>query len=145
MPKDRKDPILTLKNGAKVNSRHALAMRDLLEGLLHHHSEEFAALLELCRSEPGSESRRLSQEAVQCLKDHGSLDADGAVRPIIRDVMLSCYHVTPDGPVLTQPFALATMGEKRLADQLEEDADRRFQKWVRNARKDKGDRGPSSR
>lgn len=143
MPKDRKnDPILTLKNGAKVNARHALAMRDLLEALLHYHPDEFAALLNLCQLSPGSTASPLSQRAVQCLKDHGSLDANGALRPIIRDVVLSSYSITPDGPVLTQPFALATPEEKCLADGLEQDADRRAQKFIENARKGRGDHGP---
>lgn len=142
MPKERKDPILTLKNGAKVNGRHALAMRDLLEALLRHHPNEFATLLELCQSQPGSQPPPLSQATIRCLQDHGSLDADGTLRPIIRDVMLSSYHATPDGPVLTQPFTLATIEEKRIADGLDDAADRRAKNWIENARKGRGDRGP---
>jgi hypothetical protein len=147
MPKERKDPILTLKNGAKANATHALMMRDVLEMLLRVHPAEFATLLETCRSDADGKTPRpaLSKAAIKCLNDCGALEPDSTVRPLARDVLLSSYHVAPDGPVLTQPFALATAEEKRAADGILEDADRRNERRLKFLRRNDGDRESPSR
>jgi hypothetical protein len=148
MGKNRKDDFLTLKNGAKVNARHALAERSRLERLLRNHPDHFGALMRLSKAQAAGSNQfdqTTIQESVRFLKNNGDLLKDGQVRSIVRDVLISSYQETPDGPVMTQPFLLASKEDKRIADRIEEDADQRFQEWLREARSDKDDRGRSSR
>lgn len=136
--------ILRLKNGEQAEARLALADRDSLEQLLQFQPQVFDVLLRLCRGDVPQKPDATWRESVEILKKRRDLLDDGTVRPLVRNVMLSSCQMTPDGPVMTQPFALTNKQDKEFADLIEHQVDEHQMKFVRNmlSRLDKdSDRG----
>jgi len=129
--------VLRLKNGSQANVRLALTERNSLNDLMRVFPQHFKVLLALCmhsgtaQSHPGAESGL--QESVDFLRDqYRVVLIDGTVDPLTKNVLVSSYQETPDGPMLTQPFALDSPGQKRLADMIERTADEFTLKWIRD-------------
>jgi hypothetical protein len=143
MPKE--DHILTLKNGGKAFARIALADSIDLRYVLQHHRRHFDVLLSLMRSEGAStpQSHRASlNESIRFLRRRAYLEEDGSLRARIRDVLESGYQVTPDGPVITQPFLLATDADKAAADRAATQLDNWFANGMRGLFDVDDDHGP---
>lgn len=121
MPKE--DCILILKNGATASVRGTLADCIDLRLVLRRHPHHFDALLSLLqtdgRSSLQSNDARLS-ESIVFLRKRAYLDDDGRVRARIRNAVESSYQVTSEGPVITQPFLLASDAEKASAERIEQ-------------------------
>ncbi|MBX9791027.1 MAG: hypothetical protein K2Y37_19075 [Pirellulales bacterium] len=54
------------------------------------------------------------------------------MRPSLRNVLLSSYQITSEGPVLVQPFEMTTEQEKQLADLVEQQIDEYQARFVRD-------------
>lgn len=128
MPKKEEEPILPLKNGSTANVRHALAERRNLERLLRHAPQHFDILLKLCQgttAEAIARSGIPAEESLKYLQNDTVLQKDGTVRPIVRDVLLSSYQVTPDGPAITMPFAFTTHEQTEMVDAIQQQINER--------------------
>jgi hypothetical protein len=134
MPRGENDLKLQLKSGAEVNVRDALAECDDLERLLRLHSRDFQVLLGIARGRIDPDrSANLSpaeRQSVDSLTEARYL-IDKAIHPMTRDVLLSAYHETPDGPAIVQPFKLANTHEKLIVERVASRMDDRSAKWMR--------------
>lgn len=122
MPKE--DHILTLKNGSKDSAHAVLAVVGDLRYVLRNHRRHFELLLSLAQADANTQPQSddiAFKESMKYLKMSGYFDKDGTIAPRVRNVLESSYQVTPDGPVLVQPFALATDAEKAIADRAEKE------------------------
>lgn len=131
----RGDVFLRLKNGELANVRFALAERECLDYLMRVQPQHFNVLLRLCRDD--SRDPEMSeadwQKSIEFLKNETrDLRDDDTVRPLARNVLLSSYQVTTDGPVLTQPFELAGQDEKQVADMVDRRVDEDLPKFMRD-------------
>ena len=127
-------PILQLKNGGHADVRHALIECHRLDRLMRVYPQHFDVLLSLCRSEPAVPGRQnTSKNSVQFLKTHGSLLKDGTVRPLVRDVLLSGYQITPDGSVVTRPFAISSPEQEQIVETIQQEIYQNFADAVRRA------------
>ncbi len=123
--------ILPLKNGEFANAELALAERHILDHFLKTRPRHFEVLLRLCRGDVPQSPDAPSRESVEVLKKRRSVLEDGTVHPLTRNVMLSSYQMTSDGPVMTQPFALANKQGKELADLVDRQLDDNQAAFVR--------------
>jgi len=134
MQEGGKEFSLQLKNGNHANVRHALAERSNLERMLRSNPQHFSVLLALCQAHTAEESGVSpvpAPESMEFLKTDGTLESDGTVRPIVRDVLLSSYQITPDGPTLTMPFVFSNPEEPLAVDRIEQQIRQRFKNWLR--------------
>ena len=142
---EQRDVFLRLKNGELANVQSALAERACLEDLLRIHPQHFKVLLSLSRGDAPDPTvpETTWRESVEFLKNETrDLRHDGTVRPLARNVLLSSYQVTPDGPVLSQPFALTSQQEKQLADAIDQRTDTHRAQFLRRLLEGDGP-GPS--
>ncbi len=120
MPK--KEQMLTLKNGELAPVRRAIVLVGFLSDLLESEPQKFQTLLDLARVGNTSllpDKSKVTQEAVRYFERHAYCDNDGNIDPVVRNVVLSAYQATPEGPVLIQPFRLANAEEKAIAERME--------------------------
>ena len=129
---ERRKLILRLKNGEPEEARWALAERNILDRLLRIQPQVFDVLLRLCRGDVPQTQDVTWHESLEILKKRRDVLDDGTVRPLVRNVMLSSYQMTPDGPVMTQPFALTNQQDKELADLIEHQVDEHQMTFVRD-------------
>ena len=140
------EPKLPLKNGATVPVRQGLGEAFSLRNLLQTHPQHIEFLLKLARgADLATDSRRRDQayqQSLRFLRDAGKLQADSTVHPLTRDVLVSGYQRTPDGPMITQPFVIAYANDKSLGDRIQAEFETALGKLLRL---DKGnnDPGPS--
>ncbi len=136
MQEKEEEQLLALKNGSRHNARHALAEWRNLERMLRHHPHHFNGLLALCRhQEPtaAGQPELLPADSITYLKTDGVLGKDSEVRPIVRDVLLSSYQITPDGPAMTLPFAFSSHEERLIFERIANQTNQPFKTWLRNA------------
>jgi hypothetical protein len=118
--KDREKPKLRLKNGAMADVRLAMYVLEELRVKIDQSPEAFQALLALAHGHPD----QADPYQVDGLKRRGWVGKDGHVRQDVADVLLSSLEMTPEGPVLVNPFKLQNKREQRIADKAQEDGDR---------------------
>jgi hypothetical protein len=99
---ERTTPKLRLKNGAMCDVRVALEDRSLLNFMHEVHPEHFQSLLALAKGQ----AEHAVPDHVAWFEERGYVTADGGVREDLRDVLLSSYQTTREGPMLLNPFAL---------------------------------------
>jgi hypothetical protein len=97
MEEERADTMYPLKAGGQIGGRHGRFVLLDLEGILEQSPHLFQALLAIVQDR----REDAPPEALARLSDCGYLKADdGTVRADIRDVLLSAFQDTPEGPVL---------------------------------------------
>jgi hypothetical protein len=132
-----KRPTITLKNGALVEARQAVAVLEDLDTLLTNAPDEFQTLLALAQGRDAD----ANPQHFKSLRAHTFLDwHDGrTIQPLVRDVLLNSFEMTPEGPVIV-PLRLQDAADLPAAEQAQAELDRwtsRF--WARiQGRKDKG-------
>jgi hypothetical protein len=130
--------VFTLKNGKQMRGGEAIAALRGLQALLEQRPYLFRALLAIVQGR----AEEAASEDIALLKDGCWLRADnGVLRDTIRDVLLSAYQETPEGPVLTNPFRFRDQGE---ANQIERIEEAHFNRLIRELRK-RDDKGPPPR
>lgn len=121
MPDDHVPPQLRLKNGADVDARPAYVRWQLLHGIESRHPAHVRAFWELARGEdlaiPHDMLHEVRKRYANWFEQSGNLNS------LVRDVILSAYRETPDGPMLVNPFQLATQAETDLFAQIEREDD----------------------
>lgn len=143
MPEE--DQILTLKNGAQAPVRAALAECSSLRVLLRQHPHHFQVLLQLMNSDHAQERAREAalKQSIRFLRSSAYLEKDGGLRALVRDILESGYQVTPDGPVITQPFLLTTEEDKAAAERAERLLENWFADGLRQRSDDGNEQSPS--
>ena len=144
----RNDPlqqILRLKNGAEIGAEEG---RMLLECLRMLDAERLQSLLDLARGgtidptllPPSLLSLSLTREPYSFYADPVFFEAPGKIKPSIKDVLLSAYQETPEGPVLVNPFKVANtfdIGNLAAVEKRhEEDAEASWQRMVNHLRRE---------
>lgn len=132
-------PTVILKNGARLDVRIALAEWRALVGLLEAQPQVFRAALEMARGHDQPPS------VLRTLRRNWLTFRTGELRPPVRDLLLSSYRETPEGPVMTFPARLADeesrvaveQDERRVAEVLRRLADH----FLANDERDGSDRG----
>jgi hypothetical protein len=119
---------LRLKNGARVDATLGRGGYLALRGLLAREPELFRSLLAVARSEPVAIPERHDAR----LRAARFLRPDGTIVPSIRDVLLSAYRETPDGPALVNPFQFASEEEVREEERADDAAWDRLRRGLRN-------------
>jgi hypothetical protein len=87
---------ITLRNGAVVDARQAVTIADQLQDALEDNYEEFKTLLALAEGRVQDADPQHFEE----LKANAFLENDNSIDPMVRDILLNCYQVTPEGPVV---------------------------------------------
>jgi hypothetical protein len=131
----------TLKNGATVDIAFGLEAWDRLNRLLSTNPDLIAAAQAKLRGEEISPSMR------QELREVFLTDPDGALLPYIRDIFISAYQETKDGPVFTNPFKLDTEADRqafKATDKLEKRNKLRFLRHLGLLPGNSGDAPPTS-
>ena len=129
------DSFLPLKNGSSANVRHALAEWRNLERLLRLQPRHFDVLLSLSKGEQLSAPPSTDlgpQNSLEYLKGDGTLLEDGTVRPIVRDVLLSGFAITPDGPAIHLPFAISNDEQRRIFEDVGSRTNVSLKNWLRD-------------
>jgi len=136
LPADDERPKLRLKNGSEVDAQIAYVRWRMLGAEQTTRPHLVEALLAFARGNPDSISTEVAAET----KERHSFwfTRDGALEPIVRDVLLSAYRETPDGVVIVNPFDLRTQQE---ADTLSE-IQRQDDLLIRRGFRDKGEQPP---
>lgn len=128
---------ITLRNGARVNLRHALIELRRLRRLQEMHPEHFEALRQLVHAE----ARSVSHQSREYLRTHGNILPDGTVRPIVQAVLLSSCSNTPEGAVLVPPFANPSEADRHAIDRIQQGIDAEIDRTLNDLRS--GHDGPS--
>lgn len=135
-----REETLTLKNGVVANAAMALFEYRLLSRLQKSDPERFAVVLRMAHGEPARMSRhqrKVFQNRTACT------DENGNIRPLLRDVLLSSYTETAEGPVLANPFAFRDARDRELTEDIQRGYERSVQKWIDEIRRELRDEPPS--
>lgn len=124
---------ITLKNGATVDARQAVAIVEQLQVVLAAHLDEFRSLLAL------AEGRRQDADPrhLKSLWASAFLQNDYAIEPIVRDVLLNSYQDTAEGPVVV-PLRLRDAADVPAVQQALLEKDQQIRKILRNPKRDEG-------
>lgn len=131
------EKIVPLKNGGQITVKDGWAELDSLRILLDEHPQHFHTLLAIAQGR----EEGLDAASVAYLRSHayvgGHLDQE------VRDVLLSAYQETKEGPVLVNPFRLDDVGEASALEKVHEHDRVRFKRevWSR-IRNDEQGRSP---
>lgn len=125
---DSEGLVISLKNGSRIGSNRGRTLLRHLERLLDSSPENFRALLGVARDE----TQLLSAEVEERLVRGGYLRADRAtIHPDLRNVLLSAYRETPDGPLLVSPFQFENQEQ---VDELERQDGEFWRRMIRELR-----------
>jgi hypothetical protein len=136
LTKKGKRPQITLKNGAVVDARQAVTIVEHLQLALASHPEEFKSLLAIAEGRTKDADPRHFEELKAC----AFLQNDHSIRPMVRDVLLNCYQITPEGPVVV-PLRLKDPSDLPAAEEAQRQSDQ-FLRNILRRRKDCDDRSP---
>lgn len=131
-----KKPQITLRNGAVVDARRAVAIVERLQNALEISPEEFRSLIALAENRPQDADPRHFEE----LKAFAFLDHDHSIRPLVRDLLLNSYQVTAEGPVVV-PLRLKDAADLPAAQKAQRENDQ-FLRNILHRRKGSDDRSP---
>jgi hypothetical protein len=126
-------PQITLKNGAVVDARRAVTIVEQLQIELASHPEEFKSLVALAEGRPQDADPAHFEELFAC----AFLENDHAIEPIVRDLLLNSYQVTPEGPVVV-PLRLQDAADLPAAQRAQRQSDRQLRSILRKLRSDGG-------
>jgi len=107
-------PTLVLKNGSRADVRHALLLVAGLAAELRHDPVSFHTVLAVAQGRAGE----LDSKSIDALKGT-LLRPDGTLSAEDRDILLSSYHMVGDGPVLLNPFQLASTQDRLVVERVE--------------------------
>ena len=148
MTEELEQYFLPLKVGQPSNVRLALIERAELAHLLKTEPQHFSVLLDLAREQsaaPDRSTEAAQKRSIKYLKSIGYISkATGTIRPLARDVLLSGYQLTPDGPTIVQPFVLETPEDRQLADRIQLLLDQHLHHWLRTFGRSRTDPDPPS-
>jgi hypothetical protein len=128
-----KRPQITLKNGAVVDARQAVAMVQQLQTALELYPDEFRSLLAMAEGRPGDADPR----HFEALWARAFLENDHSIDPMLRDVLLNCYEVTREGPVVV-PLRLQDAADLSAAKRAQREYDQQFRDMLRGRDDDEG-------
>lgn len=126
-------PQITLRNGAVVDARRAVAIVEELQITLQSHPEEFRSLLALAENRP----QDAAPQHFEQLWARALLTNDRSIDPTVREVLLNCYQVTPEGPVVV-PLRLEDAADLPVAERAQQEMDRQLRNILRKPRDDEG-------
>jgi hypothetical protein len=119
LEEESEDPILRLKNGGQIKAGEGRIQWRDLTALLQQEPDLFRALLALALGRPEA----MSAEHRKRLRYIGGfLERDGSIIPYVRDVLLSAYQETAEGPVLVNPFILESEEQAREFERRDNEA-----------------------
>ncbi len=133
LEEERKSRILRLKNGVQIEASEGRIRLMDLEGLLEHHPDHFKGLLALARGK----QEEVSAETIRFLGESRIFLRAGEINPDVRDVLLSAYQETAEGPVLVNPFRFTSVEEAR---EMEREEKRNADRLIREIFEDDDDR-----
>ncbi len=128
---------LTLKNGARADARHVLAVLGALRAMLELDPKRFGLLLALGQSERSADASA-DARALEDLKREGFVGPDGKILPDVADILLSSLEMRGDGPVLVNPFRLQSEAERIMADRAQQQNDDVLLKAIFGRRRPRG-------
>jgi hypothetical protein len=133
--KNEQRPKIRLKNGSEVDARGAYVIWRMLE-LEEPQSPQLQLLLAMARGNESTVSTVPNTE----FKTHHRVWflKDGALHPVAKQVLLSAYRDTPDGPVIVSPFQLNSQQDIELLAVIQRQHDRSLRRFFR----DMGDDSP---
>jgi hypothetical protein len=129
-------PQITLRNGAVVDARRAVVIVQQLQVTLARHPNEFKSLLALAEGRPQDADPRHFEE----LWAQAFLNNDHSIKPIVRDVLLTCHHITAEGPVIV-PLRLKDAVDLPAVEEAQRASDQ-FLRDILHRRKGSDDRSP---
>jgi hypothetical protein len=130
----KEKPRLTLKSGAVLNAREAIAIWEDLEFLLDDNPAEFLSLLALAQDRPSD----ADPKHLESLQADTLIGKDNMIDPLVRDVLLNSFELTKEGPVIT-PLRLLDEANLPIAQQGEKELHRWVRKFASRAKR----QGPS--
>jgi hypothetical protein len=129
-------PQITLRNGAVVDARQAVTIVEQLQVTLEADPEEFKTLLALAEGRTQDADPRHFEE----LWAQAFLNNDHSIKPIVRDVLLNCHQITPEGPVVV-PLRLKDAADLPAAQRAQRESDQ-FLRDILHRRKSSDERSP---
>jgi hypothetical protein len=115
---------VTLRNGATEDLTQAMATWDTLTQIKDNQPALFAAALALAQGqEPSPSMRRELRRGLLTLRN-------GVLRPAVKNVLLSSYEETPEGPVLVNPIKPTCDADRRAFEELEARSERNFRRFL---------------
>ena len=129
-------PQITLSNGAIVDAREAVVIVEWLRVTLARRPDEFQSLLALAEGRLQDANPRHFEE----LWARAFLTNDRTIEPTVREVLLNCYQITPEGPVVV-PLRLKDAADLPAAAEAQRGSDR-FLRDILRGRIDDHDRSP---
>ncbi len=106
--------VLPLKNGGATEIAVGLVTADILRDLLEKQPEHFEVLLALARGQ----NQDLPVRSLAYLRRDEFLMKGAVIKPLYRDILLSSYQQTPDGPVIVNPFRLDDEADARAVQSV---------------------------
>lgn len=129
VPNQLPDRKLTLKNGTSISAAAGDTNYDLLSKLLEKEPALFQTMLAIARN-PKAE---VPIKDVRFLAHAGFLtNRTRTMNEDMRNVILSSYTETPEGPVLLNPFKLETEEEASYLQEIEKQGNVRLRKFLGN-------------
>lgn len=110
-------PKLRLKNGVEVDARKAYVDWRMFVGAEKETPAHVQALVALARGDDGSVPSNVRLALQSTYEDWFA--SDGSLLPLIKDVVLSAFRDTPDGPVIVNPFQLTSQADAEVFDRVE--------------------------
>lgn len=126
MAEEKNERVVLLKNGARIEAGLGSATYLALRGLLEQEPELFQSLLALAREDPID----VPENNIAALRDAFFLRSDGRPSLATRNVLLSAYRQTPDGPTLVHPFRFGSAEEVKREERAENNAWDRVRRWL---------------
>jgi hypothetical protein len=108
-----KDQLVTLKNGTTIDVKTGRSAWGTLNDLLEQHPHLFKLLHSKIRGE------EITPEAIRELRKALLVLPSGEVRESLRNVLLSGYQETKDGPVIVNPFKLDSESDRQAFTEAE--------------------------
>jgi hypothetical protein len=117
--KDADRPEITLRSGDPVDARAAVSLVERLRALLEVDPDEFQSLRALAEGRTAD----ANPQHFPLLKSHVFLERDGCtIRPIVRAIILNCYEITLEGPVIV-PLRVKDESSIEVTNQAQEQLD----------------------
>jgi hypothetical protein len=126
-------PQIKLRNGAVVDARRAVAIVECLQTTLATRPDEFRSLLALAENRPQDADQRHFEELRAC----ACLENDKSIDPMVRDVLLNCYQVTSEGPVVV-PLRLQDAADLPAAQRAQRQRDQQLRSILQPKRDNEG-------
>jgi hypothetical protein len=124
---DENEEMVTLKNGTRFDAGLTRAAYQTLDAFLEREPELFGSLLALARDQQDA----VPADHITRLRAALLVRPDGTLVPVVREVLLSAYRDTPDGPALVHPVRFASAEEVAREERAEEASWNWLNRWLR--------------